>query len=157
MRRPISILLLILCAMLLTSTTAMARSPAPEGRTYFIYVMGLNDDPYEVDADCLAFDETLACSLNQNCLSWQRADGGLQTNNESGFLLVGDLDDDGLIVTMEGQGRVNSRGRRSSISVVTRASALGFQLNFAMAGRDVGRSRCRRMVEDFYEAQTVAR
>ena len=156
MKQPTSVLLLTLCAMLITGSTAMARGPAPEGRTYFIYVMGLGDDPYEVGAECLTFDAVLACSLNQNCLNWERAEGGLQTNKESGFSVAAELDDDGLIIAMEGQGRVNSRGRRSSISVVARASALGAQLNYVIAGREVGRGRCRRMVEDFYDAQTAA-
>jgi len=156
-KRPTSILLLILCPMLLTGSAAMAKGPAPEGRTYFVYVMGLNDDPYEADADCLTFDATHACAIDDLfCLTWQRAQGGLQTNRESGFTIVAEIDDDGLIIAMEGQGRVNSRGKRSSISVVARAAALGVQLNFVFAGRQVGRSRCLRMVEDFYEAQTAA-
>lgn len=157
MKRSISILLLILCATLITGSSAMAKGPAPEGRTYFIYVMGLNDDPYQADADCLAFDATQACSVDdQVCLAWQRAARGLQTNRESGFSIAAQLNDDGLIITMEGQGRVNSRGRKSSIAVAARAEALGFDFNFIIAGRQVGAGRCLRMVEDFYEAQAAA-
>jgi len=157
-KRPISILLLIPCAVLLTGSTAMAKGPAPEGRTYFVYVMGLNDDPYEADADCLAFDATHACAIDdQICLTWQRAERGLQTNRESGFSVAAEINDDGLIITMKGQGRVNARGRKSSISVAAWAEALGFEQNFVFAGRQVGRARCLGMVEDFYEAQTAAR
>ena len=157
MKRPTAILILTLCAMLLTGSSAMAGAPAPEGNTYFIYVIGLEDDPYEASADCLIFDATHACTLDdQVCLTWQRTEGGLQYNKESGLSFAAEIDDDGLIITVEGQGRVDSRGRRSSISVVGRVAALDVQMNFAFAGRQVGRNRCLRMVEDFFEAQAAA-
>lgn len=157
MKRRISILLLILGAMLLTGSTTMARGLPPEGRIYFVYVMGLNDDPYEASADCLEFDETQACSVDdQFCLTWQRTEGGLQTNRAFGISFAAEIDSDGLLITMEGQGRVESRGRRSSISAVGRAAALDVQVNFVFSGREVGRSRCLGMVEDFFEAQAAA-
>lgn len=152
MKRPISILLLTVGAMLLTGSATMAKGPPPEGRTYFVYVMGLEDDLYDISADCLEFDETQACSIgDQFCLTWQEAEGGLHTSKAFGISFAAEIDSDGLLITMEGQGRVETRGRRSSISAVGRAAALDVQLNFTFSGRDVGRSRCLRMVEEFYE------
>ena len=157
MKKILSILLLILGAMLLTGSTTMARGLPPEGRTYFVYVMGLNDDPYEASADCLEFDEDQACSLDdQFCLRWQETEGGLRTNKAFGISFAAEIDSDGVLITMEGQGRVESRGRRSSISAVGRAAALGVQLNFVFSGREVGRRKCQSMVEDFFEAQAAA-
>ena len=148
----------MLLAILVTGSTAVAGAPAPEGRTYFVYIMGLNDDPYEVGVDCLAFDATQACSLDDEiCLAWERAEGGLQTRKESGFSIVTEIDDDGLILTLEGQGRVNSRGGRSSISVAADVTALDVHLNFVFAGRQVGKNRCLRLQEEFLAAQAAAR
>jgi len=136
--------------MLLLSPTAMAKNPVPEGRTYFIFIMGLDDDPYGIDVDCLTFDANQACTPDgEICLDWQRTQGGVQTNKEVGFALNTQFDQDGLIIRMEGQGRIESRGRNSSLSAVVRAAALSEQLNFTFAGRQVKRSRCLRLAEEF--------
>lgn len=150
MNRLTPILLLILCAVLITGTTAEAKGPPPEGRTYFVYVTGLDEDPYAAQADCLTFDATEACTPDgQTCLTWERTTGGLQTNKESGISLTAQIDEDGLIITLESQGRVDSRGSKSSIAVVGHATALDGQLNFTFSGRQVSRGRCLRMVEAF--------
>jgi hypothetical protein len=150
MIRPAPLSLLILLATLLISPTAMAKNPPPEGRTYFVFIMGLDDDPYGIEADCLTFDATQACSPDgQTCMAWERTEGGRQSQKESGFSLATEIEDDGLIIRLDGQGRIDSRGHKSSISAVARAAALDLQLNFAFAGRQVGASRCRQMVEDF--------
>jgi len=152
MNRPISILLLTVGAMLLTGSATVANGPPPEGRTYFIYLMGLEDDLYDISADCLEFDETQACSIgDQFCMTWQEAEGGSPTSKAFGISFAAEIDSEGLLITLEGQGRVETRGRRSSISGVGRAAALDVQVNFAFSGREVGRSKCLRMVEDFFE------
>ena len=151
MIRPTTILLLILCAVLFMNPNAsMAKSPAPEGRTYFVVVIGLGDDPYVPEVDCLTFDATQACTLDdQTCLSWERAEGGLQTNKESGFSLTTTIDSDGLMINLEGQGRADSRGSKSSISAVARAAALDEQLNFSLAGRQTTRNQCLRRIDEY--------
>lgn len=158
MRRSASILLVMLPVLLLAGSTATSGASPPQGRTYFVQLMGLNDDPYSVDVDCLAFDATQACSVDdQICLNWQRAEGGLQTNKQSGFSFEAEINDDGLILTLDGQGRVDARGRKSSIAMTARAAALGQQLNFVVAGRESRRARCLRMVEDFYATRANGR
>jgi len=153
--RPAPILLLTVLAMLLLSPTAMARNPAPEGRTYFIFIMGLEDDPYGIEADCLTFGANQACTPEGDiCLDWQRTQGGVQTNKEGGFALHTQFDQEGLIIRMEGQGRIDSRGRKSSLSAVARAAALDVQLNFTFAGRQVKRSQCLRLAEEFRAQQS---
>ena len=152
MKRPTPILLLTLITGLLMSPSLMAKGPPPDGRTYIVFVMGLGDDPLSPEGDCLTFDATRACTLdNGTCLDWRRTEGGLQTPNESGFSLATEIEDDGLTIVMEGQGRIDSRGPKSSISAAVHATALDVQLNFAFTGRQTSRNKCRRRIEDFQE------
>ena len=72
MKLPIAVSVIVSIALLLSVSSAGAKAPAPEGRTYFIQVMGLDDAPYEVGADCLTFGATEACSLAGTCLRWER-------------------------------------------------------------------------------------
>jgi hypothetical protein len=150
MNRKIAISIIVSIATLLPVSALMAKGPAPEGRTYFITVIGLDDEPYQVSADCLTFGATEACSLNETCLSWQRIEGTQSSSKESGFSLFGELEDNSLSINLDGQGRVNSRGAKSSIAVASRASAMGTQVNFAFSGRQVGQARCTELVEEFY-------
>ena len=148
-------ILFTLSATLLASSALVAKSPAPEGRTYFIHVIGFGDDPFMAEADCLTFDATQACTLDgQTCLDWSRIEEGRQTVRESGFTMSTEIDDEGLVITMEGQGRVDSRGPKSSIAAVGQAAALDQRMNFTFAGRQTSRSRCLDMVEDFQSQST---
>lgn len=137
------------CAVLCTSR-AVAGEPPPEDRTYFIYVIGLDDDPLVGEADCLTFDATQACTLDGlTCLNWQRASGGVQSPKQSGFSMSAVIDDGELVVSFEGQGRVESLGRKTAIAAVGRAAALDASLNFSFAGRQTSLGKCRRRVEEF--------
>jgi len=150
MTRPVPVFLLILSAVLFFNSTAMAKDPAPDGRTYFVYVMGLDEDPYAIEPDCLTFNATQACTQDgAMCLDWERVEGGVQKKTESGFSLATEIENEGLVIAITGQGRVDSRGRKSSISAVGKASALDVQLNFSFSGRQTTRNRCRQMMEDF--------
>ena len=159
--------ILVLSAVLFAGSS-MASAAPPQGLNYFITVMGLGDAPYDVEAACLDFDATHACVLDEDvCLTWERAEGGVQKVQVSGFTVEGELNDDGLVIAMDGQGRVEGRGRKSAIAVAARARdvlqtehlgdhALGRQVNYVIAGRQVSRGNCRRLVDEFYEAQTAA-
>ena len=154
MRHATLIPVLILSSALFAGSTVEGAAPPPQGRTYFVNVMGLGDEPYDMSVACLAFDATQACVPDDEvCLNWQRSEGGVQTVQVSGFTVDGELNDDGLVITMDGQGRVEGRGRKSSITIAARAQALGVQLNYVIAGRQASRGRCRRMVEAYNEAQ----
>ena len=132
-----------------------AKEPAPEDRTYFIQVMGLQEDPFAVEADCLTFSATEACTLGgQTCLSWQRVQEGLQSRQQSGFSLSATLDDDGLLIALSAQGRVDTRGSKSSISAAGAATALDLKMNFAFSGRQVSRGRCRQLVEELQSSSS---
>jgi hypothetical protein len=146
--------LTLLSVVLLGSTQAWAKEPAPEDRTYLVYVVGLSDDPYETMADCLTFDASQACTPDRStCLSWQRTEGGVQTGRESGFSFFDETDDEGVLVTIEGQGRVDSRGAKSSISAVAQAFALGQRLNFSFSGRQIGLGKCLNKLEELAASQ----
>ena len=72
--------------------------------------------------------------------TWQETfEDGKQAGFEFSFALV---DDDGAAFDVEGHGRVESKGPRTSIGAAARAAAQGVTLNFSMAGRSVGPNRC---------------
>ena len=150
MRRPFTFLLVLFLTLGITTTVAQAKNPAPEGRTYFVLVMGLNEDPYRPEPDCLSFGATQACTLDgDTCLDWQRLEEGSRSDRESAFSFTTQIDDDGVIITIQGLGRVDSIGPRSSLALVAHASALDVRVNFTLTGRQVGPARCRQMAEDF--------
>jgi hypothetical protein len=150
MNRQTAICIIVSITILLSGSAVLTAGAAPEGRTYFIQVMGLEEQPYEAAADCLTFNATEACSLAGTCLEWERLESSQQSRKESAFTLIGEVDDEGMVITLDGKGRVNARGNKSSIAVASRASAMGVQLNFSFSGRQVGRARCVELVEEFY-------
>jgi hypothetical protein len=149
MRRNAKLFVPILLVSLLVSSAAVAKEPAPEGRTYFILVIGLADDPYQAEPDCLTFDALQACTLDgDTCLDWEPL-ASSPDNRQTDFSMTTELEDDGLIILLEGRGTVESRGAKSSISYAAHASVLDQQANFAFAGRQTSAARCRRAVDDF--------
>lgn len=156
MNRLSSILLVAVLAAIAATSPAAAKDPAPAGRTYFILVVGLDEDLYRPQADCLKFDPTQVCTLDgQMCFDWFRVEGGVQEARESGFALTAEIDDGEAAISLDGQGRVDSRGNRSSISFAGHLEALGQRLNFSFSGRQVGAAKCMRMASEF-EVQTAS-
>lgn len=150
MKHPVPLMILVLLTSVALASPAVAKGAPPDGRTYFILVVGLGDDAYAPEADCLTFGATQACTLSGDpCLDWQRLEGQTQSGKEVAFGLSTMLEEDGVVIALAGQGRVDSRGPKSSISFAGHAAAEGMQINFSFAGRQVGRTRCQQQVEAF--------
>jgi hypothetical protein len=156
--RTTALVLSILGVAFLAATAATA-AKVPEGRTYFVVSIGVATDEfeaYELDAGCLTFTATEICDndeVAEDCGTWRPTSRGKQTRKQKSFEFEFSLIDDetGLPVEIEGQGRIDTRGRKSSIGGVAQGlePISGVKINFAMAGRAVGAARCARLVEEF--------
>ena len=147
--------LLAMVILPLTTPAASAQQPVPEGRVYFTLFEGLGDTPYEVSADCLEFRATELClDDDSDCLEWNRTDGGVQTRRQASFEFRAEFEQEGMLLVLDGQGRADDRGRRSSIAAVgrIRAPELGARINIAFSGRETSLAECQDLVEEFEAA-----
>ncbi|MCP4201183.1 MAG: hypothetical protein GY769_04535 [bacterium] len=155
---PITLVVLVV-GFLITALPASA-AKVPAGRTYFVVSLGNTSDQseaYELDAGCLRFTRDELCETDGDCGTWWRV---AEQNRPKKQWAVGfefDLIDDesGLPVTIEGLGRVDSRGPKSAIAGAAHAfePTSGVTINLAISGRAVGESRCEQLVADFEAAQ----
>lgn len=139
---------LLAIVLALGATSAQARPPFPQGRNFFVVFMGLGDTPYHVEAACFEFSATEICSVD-TCLEWELSEDESNTRRSMTFEFAGEIDDEGLLIEIEGKGTAEDRGRKSAFTGTFRAKALGISLNAAMAGRETSPAKCRRLVEAF--------
>lgn len=136
---------------LLTGQPALAQEdPAPpEGRTYLTIALGL--DGHAPTAACLEFESDELCSDEGQCGSWRRTDGGRQTRRQTSFSFEFSLiDDEGSGVEIDGEARVDARGRGNTFAAVARGRAEGQRgVNFGMVGRPIDPVRCLELVNEF--------
>jgi hypothetical protein len=151
---PLAVVATILGLGFLAASPATAAKP-PAGRTYFVVSLGVATDrseAYEIDAGCIRFTATEICQADE-CGTWRRTSVGQQTPNQASIEFQFTLIDDetGLPIEIVGQGRVDTRGRKSSVGAVGRGlePLSGTRINFAFAARAVGAARCARLVEEF--------
>jgi hypothetical protein len=147
----------------LIEVQAAAAAPPPVGKTYFILSLGMASDraeAYELDAGCLRFTKGGMCEVDEvdgDCGDWWYLEDEPRARKQKAMGFAFDLFDDetGLPIRIEGRGRIDSRGPRSSIGGVGEAveTTSGVKINFAIAGRAVGAARCERLVADFTAAQ----
>jgi hypothetical protein len=119
-------------------TTARTARP-PAGNTYYTVLVGVAA-PYDVSTFCFDFDSKTICSTDgAGCGSW-RWTGGRGGQAEFTF----DISplEDGDQLRAAGVGRVDTRGRKSSIGGTGNVSASGERFNFSFAGRETPRRRC---------------
>ena len=154
---------LLAVGLLFAATPGEAAAP-PLGRTYFVLSLGVATDggeAYEIDAGCLTFTRTAVCETDGDCGSWWRIDEETRLPRQSVAGFEFDLTDDetGLPVRIEGRGRIDARGPKSSLAAVGYGieTASGTTINFAIAGRSVGAQKCRRLVREFEEERAEAR
>ena len=120
-----------------------------------ITVVNVPTSPYEVEASCLEVNATEFCLDSEDtCLAWTRTEGGAQTRRQVSFEFQAEFMDDGMLLELDGQGRADDRGPRSSISAVARLRApeLGAKINFALSGRETSAAECQDLVEEFQAA-----
>ncbi len=155
MKSPLYAALVILIVGVLATAAPASAGRAPAGRTYFVVTIGLSPDSaeaYELDVGCVRFTPTAMCDTDGECGTWWRVEGE-KLKRRSGIGFDFDLIDDesGLPIKVEGFGRIDSRGPRSSLAgaAIGREETTGVSINFAIAGRAVGAARCRQLVDDF--------
>lgn len=153
--------LVTVMALFLASTVTGAAAhaaKAPIGKTYFVASLGMATDAseaYEVGVGCLTFTRTQVCDEagEGDCGDWWGTDEGVQTRKQRAlafeFILIDD--ETGMPVEIDGTGRIDTRGPRSSLAGVARAREPESEvaINVAFAGRAVGAEKCRRLVEEF--------
>ena len=137
-----------------------AAAKAPVGKTYFLISLGMATDEfeaYQLDVGCVRFTRDEMCDSGADCGPWWRIDEADRAKQQwrVGFEFEMIDDETGLPIRINGTGRVDSRGKRSSIAGAGHAVEMttGRIINFAMAGRAVGRARCERLVADYAAGQ----
>lgn len=144
---------LIAAGLVLLAATAASAARPPAGRTYFVVSIGVATDrseAYEVDVGCVQFSDDEFCEADGACGAWFRTTAGLQTLKQSsiGFEYTLIDDETGATVQVDGQGRVDDRGAKSSMGAVARGlePGSGSKINFAFAARAVSPARCLELV-----------
>jgi hypothetical protein len=130
--------------LLLTSAASEATRP-PVGRTYYTVLVGVAE-PYDISTACFEFGPNGVCSTDgDTCGSWLRAGGhGKQT----GFTFDMSLLENGELIKLQGEGRLDTLGRKSSIGGTGRISGAGPRYNYSFAGREMPKNRCQHMLVD---------
>lgn len=144
-------------ALILALTSPANAAKPPVGRTYFVISIGTEraeGAEYAMGAGCVQFTATEFCQ-DDECGSWSRTTTDVQTPTQTSFTFEVTVTDDetGLPVEVDGEGRIDSRGRKDALAAA--ASGLdssGEQINFAFAGRSVRAARCPQLVEEFEAA-----
>ena len=122
--------------------------PAPEGRSYFMLLLGggSGSERFEPEALCVEFDSNEMCTP-VGCGIWYAVDDGVQTQKRTSFGFEIILDDPEHTHIL-GMGRADDRGGGSSIGGVLEASQPGSVANLAFAGRAMDPDRCARLVAE---------
>jgi hypothetical protein len=126
------------------SSSAEAARP-PVGKTYYTVLMGVAS-PYDISTACFEFGANEVCSTDgDSCGSWLRTHA---LGKQTAFTFDMSLLDNGDLIRLQGQGRVDTLGRKSSIGGTGRIAGAGPRYNYSFAGREMPRSRCEQMLAE---------
>lgn len=116
---------------------------SPVGKTYYTVLLGLAE-PYDMSASCFEFGLNALCSTDgDTCGSWVMTDSrGRQGAFDFDLALL----EDGVPVRIQGEGRLERQGKRSSIGGTGRIAGAGPMFNYSFAGREVKKGRCLEML-----------
>lgn len=154
-------LTMILAVAFLLGAVAPAANAAkaPIGKTYFVVTIGVASDEseaYELGAGCIRFTRASICDPD-DCGTWWWIKEEKKAKKQWMVGYEFDLIDDetGLPVTINGIGRIDSRGPKSSLAGAAHGveQISGEIINFAIAGRAVGAARCEQLVAEFEESR----
>ena len=120
---------------------ATATSP-PTNRTFLVIVLGL-EGRYSWQAACLDFTRNEVCTSFGDCGSWDRG----ETGPTSAFSFEIQSGGDDPPVQLEGEMRIESRGKRESIGGTARATLGDQSIVVALSGRSTTRKRCLEQLE----------
>ena len=124
--------------------TSLAAAPPPQNKTYFTIVVGL-ESPHSWTADCVRFTAGRMCAFGGFCGAWQRTEPSAPETAISFVILNGATGE----TLFDGQGRVDARGRKSSLSGVGRFRTDPITFNFSFTGRAVKPRKCARLVREW--------
>ena len=137
--------LFIAVSLLLLAAAASDAARPPIGKTYFTVLVGVAA-PYDISTACFEFGTNDICSTDgDSCGSWLRTDA---QGKRTGFTFDMSLLDDANLVRLQGEGRVDTFGRKSSIGGTGRISGAGPIYNYSFAGREMPKARCQQMLAD---------
>ena len=114
-----------------TLASSVMAAPPPANHTYFVILMG-GDAPYSWDAECLRFTQTELCTQKGACGTWSRIG---PESSEMAFAFEITYQEDGIDVTMEGQGRIDDRGKKDSLTAAAQVELGGNSTNIGVTGR----------------------
>jgi murein DD-endopeptidase MepM/ murein hydrolase activator NlpD len=117
----------------------------PAGQTYFTILLGL-DSPYSWDADCLKFTATRLLTSDGAYGSWTRTE---PVGPQTAFAFEMEFEEQGETVQMDGQGRVDDRGKKNTIAGVARIRSEGGVGNFGFTGRSTTRKKCNNLLRQW--------
>jgi murein DD-endopeptidase MepM/ murein hydrolase activator NlpD len=141
-------LITTLFSVLLLAALAVApldAAKAPVKKTYFTIILGL-ESPHGWQADCLRFTASEMCTLGGNCGSWARTEAA---GPETAITFALSFEESGVPVEIDGQARIDDRGKSSSLAGAARARIGGRSSNFGLTGRATKKSKCLKLLRDW--------
>ena len=148
--RPLTVFSFLYLLLGTSTSSVMAASP-PANHTYFAILMG-GDAPYSWDAECLRFTQTELCTQKGACGTWSRIG---PEGPEMAFAFEVTYQEDGRDVRIEGQGRIDDRGKKDSLAAAAQVELGGSSTNIGITGRSTSRKKCERVLRDFMNSPQV--
>jgi hypothetical protein len=144
-RSSVFVALALSCLITTLATESVLAADPPINKTYFTIFVGM-ESPYSWGADCLRFSATELCTSDDVCGSWTFTEG---PGPESGISF--EISDDGdQEILIDGQARIDDRGKKDSLAGVAQATVDGKSFNFSFTGRSTNRKKCGRLVDEWY-------
>jgi murein DD-endopeptidase MepM/ murein hydrolase activator NlpD len=133
----------LLLAALAAPTLEAAKAPAK--KTYFTIILGL-DSPFGWQADCLRFTASEMCTFGGSCGTWARSEAAAP---ETAITFTLSFELSGVPVEIDGQARIDDRGKSSSLAGAARARIGGRTSNFGLTGRATKKNKCLKLLRDW--------
>ncbi len=126
------------------AAASVSAAPPPKNKTYFTILIGL-EAPYSWTAECVRFTADQMCAFGGFCGDWHYTEPpGPETavafeiqNVATGETLF------------DGQGRIDARGKKNTLSGVGRFRTDPITFNFSFTGRAVKARKCVRLVREW--------
>jgi murein DD-endopeptidase MepM/ murein hydrolase activator NlpD len=137
---------------LLAATSAPAWAGPPAGRTYFTIFLG-TESPFSEGADCMRFTRDEICTSSDLCGSWFRTE---PVGPESAIAFEFRFDDGGQPTEIEGQARIDNRGKKNTLAAVARYRQGREVRNFGFVGRPARPRECLGLLAEWTRANPPA-
>jgi hypothetical protein len=142
--------LVIIVGLLFVASAPSASAAPPAKRTYFTVFIGL-DEPYSWQADCLRFSKREVCTSDRACGAWVRTEKG----PAGAFSYEIELAGYGVPIRIDGQARVETRGKQDTIGGTSRAEMEDQSYHFSLTGRSTKHRKCLRLMERWERGEAM--